>query len=346
MATAGVIRSELNLLFVDDEKGILDSFSLLVGDLGHRVSTASDADEAGRLVRMSRFDIIFLDQNLGNVRGTELMKILADMDPEAYFVIITANCSSDLAVESLKKGAADFIGKPFSGADIIKSIEYVMKKRELDIEKKEMIVTLEQMVDRKNEELKNVFYDVLTSFAQAMEKRDYGTYGHCRRVSQISCLIAAALDLGDEKRNSLKAAAMLHDIGKIGISDFVLGKTGPLTAEEWGLIKHHPAKGVEILRPIKQFSPILPCILHHHENYDGSGYPHGLAGKDIPLTARIIAIADAYDAILSDRPYRSAADRTRAMDELVHCSGTQFDPEIVRAFAEIDARYHNLFGCN
>jgi putative two-component system response regulator len=346
METQRIANPELSLLFVDDERRILDSFRLLLGDFGYRVTTASDADEAGRLVSRSKFDIIFLDQHLGNIRGLELMRVLAVMDPEAYFVIITANNSPELAVEALKRGAADFIGKPFSAADIIKSIEYVIKKRELDIEKKEMVVTLEKLVERKNEELKAVFYNVLTSFAQAMEKRDYGTYGHCRRVSQIACLIAAALDLGDEERTSLKAASMLHDIGKIGISDFVLGKAGVLTTDEWSLIKHHPEKGVEILRPIKQFSPILPSILHHHENYDGSGYPHGLAGKEIPLISRIIAIADAYDAMYSDRPYRSAGDRDRVLGELIRCAGSQFDPEIVRAFVEVDSRYHNLFGSN
>ncbi|MHB8880657.1 MAG: HD-GYP domain-containing protein [Thermodesulfovibrionales bacterium] len=336
----------LRLLFVDDEKRVLDSFRLLIGDLGYRVLTASNDDEAVALVSQQRFDIIFLDQFLGNVRGLDLMHRLAVLDPDAYFVLITANSTPALAVEAMKQGAADFMGKPFSAAEVIKSIEYVMKKRELEIERKEMVTALEKLVDRKNEELKNVFCNVLSSLAQAMEKRDFGTYGHCRRVSQIACLIAAALDLDDAERDRVRAAALLHDIGKIGISDSVLGKTGPLTAEEWLQIKHHPVKGVEILEPVRQFSAILPSILHHHENFDGSGYPHGLAGGKIPLSSRIIAVADAYDAILSERPYRSAANREQALNELVACAGSQFDPGIVEAFVKADCRYQKVFGTN
>lgn len=344
MITGCSARKELEILFVDDEKRVLDSFRLLIGDFGYHVVTAANADEALKAASLQRFDIIFLDQFLGNVRGLNLMQKLAVADPEAYFVLITANSTPTLAVEAMKLGAADFLGKPFSAAEVLKSIGYVMKKRELDLERKDMVATLEKLVDRKNEELKNVFCNVLTSLAQAMEKRDFGTYGHCRRVSQIACLIAAALDLDEAERDSLRAAALLHDIGKIGISDSVLGKTGPLTEAEWLQIKHHPVKGVEILKPIRQFSAILPGILHHHENFDGSGYPHGLAGNEIPVSSRIIAIADAYDAILSERPYRPPANRAQALKELVACAGRQFDPVIVGSFVEVDSRYQKMFG--
>jgi HD-GYP domain-containing protein (c-di-GMP phosphodiesterase class II) len=136
---------------------------------------------------------------------------------------------------------------------------------------------------------------------------------------------------------------MLHDIGKIGISDFVLGKNGVLTEGEKNIIKGHPSKGVEILKPIKHFESILPAILHHHENYDGSGYPSGLSGADIPLFARIISVADTYDAILSVRPYRSAATHKEAIKELLRCAGKQFDPHLVNAFVEADEKCSQLF---
>jgi len=259
------------------------------------------------------------------------------------FVIMTGNGSTDLAVESLKSGALDFVTKPFLVTDLIKSIEYVKKQRELDRQRREWLADLQHTVDEKTDELKRVYTHVLASLAMAMEKKDIGTYGHSRRVSYNARLIAAALGLGEKDRADLKTAALLHDIGKIGITDFVLGKAGPLTDEERAIIRDHPQKGVEILQPLKQYEHILPSILHHHENYDGSGYPGGISGERIPLHARIIAVADTYDAILSARPYRSAADHSRAIAELTANAGSQFDPAIVNAFVTTDAKYRRLF---
>ena len=296
------------------------------------------------MVSAEAFDVAFVDQFLGHTKGLDLIRSMAAVDPRLYYVIMTANSSTDLAVESLKSGASDFIDKPFSITDLLRSIDYVEKKRELDWQKREMLSVLTAEVNRKTDELKNVYFSVLSSLAQAMEKRDMGTYGHCRRVSYCSRLISAALDLTEQDREDLKVAAMLHDIGKIGISDFVLGKKGPLNEEEKAIIRNHPAKGVEILKPIKHFETILPSILHHHENYDGSGYPSGLSGEDIPLFARIIAVADTYDAILSMRPYRSAATHNDAMTELMRCSGRQFDADIVNSFVKADLEYSRVFG--
>ncbi len=322
----------------------MDSFSMMLESRGYYVRAARRFDDAIRLVSTEGFDIAFVDQFLGHTRGLDLIRSMANIDPELYYVIMTANGSTDLAVESLKNGASDFIDKPFSIDDLLKSVDYVSKKRELDSQKKEMLSFLESEINRKTEELKTVYLSVLSSLAQAMEKRDMGTYGHCRRVSYCSRLIAATLDLSEKEREDLKVAATLHDIGKIGISDFVLGKKGPLNEEEKTIIRNHPVKGIEILKPIKHFESILPVILHHHENYDGSGYPSGLSGENIPLLARIIAVADTYDAILSIRPYRSAATHNEAIVELMRCSGRQFDASVVNSFVEASRKYFRLFG--
>jgi len=332
------------ILIVDDEERTLEAFSMMLACRGYYVRIAPRYDEALSLVAEDRFDIAFVDQFLGHTRGLDLIQRMADIAPELYYVIITANGSTDLAVDALKKGASDFIVKPFSIGDLLRSIDYVNRKRELDSQKKELLSMLKLKVNEKTEELKGVYFSVLSSLAQAMEKKDMGTYGHCRRVSYCARLIAAALDLNEKDRLDLKAAAMLHDIGKIGITDFILGKKGPLNEEEKKVIMNHPVKGVEILRPIKHFESILPAILHHHENYDGSGYPNGLSGEDIPLFARIISVADTYDAILSVRPYRSAATHDDAIMELMRCAGRQFDPSVVNAFAKANAKYSQIFG--
>ncbi len=340
--------SPRNILIVDDEKRILDSFSMLLGDLGYTVKTASEGEEALRLVGSEKFDIVFLDQHLGAAKGTDIMNRMSEMAPDLYFVIITANGNTDLAVESLKQGASDFITKPFFIADLLKSINHIDKKRELEAQRKEMLVTLELKLGEKTEELKKVYISVLSSLAQAMEKKDIGTYGHSMRVRKYSGEIAAILDLSEAEKDNLEVAAMLHDIGKIGTSDFILGKPGALDPTEKLIIKSHPQKGVEILSPLKnnfaQLENILPAILYHHESYDGSGYPEGLAGEEIPLLARIITVADTYDAILSTRPYRSGASHERAMNELLKFSGRQFDPKVVEAFVSADREYRSAFG--
>lgn len=328
---------------VDDKKPILETYPPLLRNLGYYIRTASHKAEALQLISEDKFNIVFLDQFLGPCIGLDLLAEMSAINPELYYVIITGNDSADLAVECLKRGAADFISKPFFITDLIKSIDHVNRKRELDRQKKEILKVLEQKVIEKTEELKNVYFSVLASLAQTMEKKDMGTYGHSRRVAHFSELIAAVIGLKEKDQEDLKAAALLHDLGKIGISDFILGKSGSLNEKEMDAVRSHPQKGVEILKPLKQFSHILPAILHHHESYDGSGYPAGLAGEEIPIFARIIATADAYDAILSNRPYRSGRNHDYAVRELLKYSSQQFDPQVVNAFVEASSIHRHLF---
>jgi len=337
------MTKKTRILIVDDEKRILEFFKPLLIDFGYYVWTAATPGDAMRLVSEHQFDIAFIDQCLGQEKGLDLMNHMASVTKGLYYVIITGCGNTDLAVEAMKKGASDFLSKPFFVNDIIKSIEYVNKRRALDKENAGLIAALELKANEKEEELKGMYFSVLSSLAQTMEKKDIGTYGHSRRVGYYSMLIAAAIDLGGEDRERLKAASLLHDIGKIGITDFILGKNGSLSIEEMEEVKNHPRKGFEILKPLKQFHPILPAILHHHENYDGSGYPDRLAGKDIPLLARIITVSDTYDAILSNRPYRSSGTHQKALDELIKFSGKQFDPEIVDAFVYAEKKYRDMF---
>jgi response regulator RpfG family c-di-GMP phosphodiesterase len=331
-----------NLLLIDDERRFLDVMSMTLVDLGYEVKTAAGPEEALKLAADGGFDVAFIDQHLGTFRGLDLMKEMSAMDPELYFVIVTGSGTASLASASFREGASDFISKPVFISDIVKSIEHVGRKRRLDRERRHLLKSLERQVSEKTEELNSVYFSVLSTLAQAMEKKDIGTYGHCRRVGHCSRLIALSLGLSEEERQSLKAAAMLHDIGKIGISDFILGKKGNLDSWEVDVVRRHPQKGVEILKPIKQLGPLLPAILHHHESWDGSGYPHGLKGEDIPLYARIITVADTYDAIISSRPYRSASSHEDAVAELMNCAGSQFDPRVVQAFVEAQRNFDGI----
>lgn len=325
----------MRILLVDDEKRILQTFALMLNDYGYYLKTASYADEAICCIAREPFDIVFLDHYIGKDRGLDLMEKMAAVEPELYFVIMTANGNTDLAVEALKRGASDFITKPFFIADIIKCIDFVNKKRELDRQKRELFITLEMKIFERTRELESVYVEVLSSLAQVLETRDFSTFGHCKRVSHYSRQIADELGLPTDEKRHLEIGALLHDVGKVGISDVILLKPDSLNSEEWDNLKSHPVKGVEILKPLTYLEPSLPGILHHHENFDGTGYPGGLKGKAIPLNARIIAVADAWDVMRSDRPYRKALDKETAKKELNNFAGIQFDPEIVSIFMKM-----------
>lgn len=323
------------ILLVDDELNILNVLSDMLREMDCYVRTAATPDEALRLIEEESFHIAFVDNFLGPIEGIHLIEQMNRIDASLHFVIMTGNPSIELAIDCLQKGVADFLRKPFRIKDVLISIDQVNKKRALEQQRKELVNVLELKVQEKTDELKQVYLSVLVALSRTVENKDLGTYGHSMRVSHMSARIAERLALSAREVDDIKAASLLHDIGKVGISDSILAKQGPLTEEEFGIIRCHTHKGVEILQPLKQFGALLPAILHHHERYDGSGYPAGLSGDAIPLSARIIAVADTYDAIQSDRPYRPAASHDKAMQELRGWSGKQFDARVVSAFDHI-----------
>lgn len=323
------------ILLVDNEISILDALSCLLRELGFAVRTAAGPAEALDLVSRETFHMAFVDNVLGTAKGIDLIGKLGQLDPELHFVIMTGSPNIETAISAIKKGVSDFLCKPFHIKDLLTSINHVNSKRDLDQHRKSMLSRLELKVEEKTAELKQTYLSVMTALSRMVERKDLGTYGHSMRVSNISVLIAESLGLSAPEIEDIRAASLLHDIGKIGISDVILGKQGPLTLEEFRIIHGHPEKGVEILQPLKHFEALLPTILHHHERYDGSGYPQGLSGNAIPFPARIIAVADTYDAILSDRPYRLASSEDSAVRVLSTMAGKQFDRRVTDAFMNV-----------
>ncbi len=185
------------------------------------------------------------------------------------------------------------------------------------------------------EDVEELFMSTVKVLSSAIDAKSPWTRGHSERVTNYSVLIGERVMLDDRDIDDLEIAGLLHDIGKIGVIEDLLDKPGKLTDEEFAVVKEHPIKGAEILKPIKQFESIIPVIVHHHENFDGTGYPYGLKGENIPFLSRIISVADTYDAMTAERPYRPTPGREKAMIELKRCSGTQFDPELVNIFLDI-----------
>lgn len=203
------------------------------------------------------------------------------------------------------------------------------------IEGKSAFFNILKDIDVSYKELKLLFGSLIFAFVDTLDAKSHWTRGHSERVTAYSMATAKEMGLSENDIETLRTAAILHDIGKIGTYDVILEKPDKLTEEEFNLVKLHPAKGAEILRHIKQFEDVIPIIRHHHERIDGGGYPYGLKGDEIPLLARVLCVSDSYDSMTSDRPYRPAPGRELAIAELKRCSGTQFDPQVVEVFLRV-----------
>ncbi|HID56876.1 TPA: HD domain-containing protein, partial [Candidatus Poribacteria bacterium] len=260
----------------------------------------------------------------------------------------------ETAVESLKSGAYDYITKPIIDQEhLMLTVEHALEHRRLKLENLKYQHYLEDMVRQRTKYIRDLFFRAITSLVQAIEEKDKYTKDHSKRVAEISCMIGEKMGLSEEQIVQLDLAGQLHDIGKIGIPEYeILWKRGPLSPEEYEIIKTHPVRSYRILRPLFEFKgsldeitmdensrakeETLNIILHHHERFDGKGYPDGLKGDEIPLGARILAIADSYEAMTSPRPYRAfPLTHEEAVDEIRRNAGSQFDPKIVELFLDL-----------
>jgi len=232
----------------------------------------------------------------------------------------------------VRQGAYDYVTKPFNLGEVTLSVERALEKRRLELEIRDYQLHLEQKVEEQAQKIRTAFLNAITSLAYALEAKDKYTSGHSQRVAGISVAIAAELGLSKTEIEKIRLAGLIHDIGKIGVREAVLNKPGKVSAKEYQHILSHSDIGEHILTPIVEDEAILKAVRHHHERYDGRGYPDGLSGEQIPLGARILAVADAYDAMKSERPYRGAMSVETACAEIERGKGTQFDPEVVDAF--------------
>ena len=241
-----------------------------------------------------------------------------------------------VAVECVKHGADDYISKPFDLEQVKESVQKSLEKRKLELEIRGYQIDLEQAVERQTEEIRKLSLGAIEALVIALEAKDKYTAGHSRRVSEIALAVGKEIGLSDEDMENLRWGSLLHDVGKIAVDQMIQNKPGRLTTAEHEHIMIHARVGAGIVKPVVN-SIVVEIVEHHHDRYDGKGSHQSFSGKDIPLGARILAVADTFDAMTSDRPYRRALPIVKSLAEIQRCSGSQFDPEVVNVFLKLYA---------
>ena len=304
------------VLVVDDLEANVELLDAVLTPRGHRVvGVASGAAALEHLAR-EEVDIVLLDIVMPGMDGYEVCRRIRADARTAFLPVVMITASGDQEkLRALEAGADDFVTKPFQQVELLARLRSSFRTREV-------IRRMEQA------------HDIVVALANAVEAKDLGLKDHCRYLAYRSARLAAYVGLRDGELEGVAYGALLHDIGKIGISEHVLHKPGPLTEEEFRVMREHPEIGERICDPLRMSRDFTPIIRHHHERWDGAGYPDGLRGEQIPLGARIVALADAFDAIVRGRPYRAARTVEQAFDELQAHSGKQFDPGLVPLFIE------------
>jgi putative two-component system response regulator len=322
------------VLIVDDEAIIRRMLSQALSGAGYTCLEAGNAEEALTRFRSDLVDVALLDINMPGRSGTQLLNDVISEYPDVAIIMVTAVSDNEVCIDCMRRGAYDYIIKPFNPRELLVRVSQALEKRRLRLENKGYQHHLEERVQEQSERIRSAFFNAVTSLAQALEAKDKYTSGHSGRVADISIAIASQMGRTGDEIARIHLAAKVHDIGKIGINEAILNKPGRLTDEEYQQVCHHCEIGERILKPITQDEEILSMVRHHHERYDGKGYPDGLPGNSGhgPASWSILALADTYDAMTSDRPYRKALPVELALREIRDNAGSQFDAEVVDAF--------------
>jgi putative two-component system response regulator len=323
------------LTLVDDEPMVLDMLVQAARSWHYECQVAHSAEEALEVFDARPTPVLVTDLNMPGQGGVWLVREVHRRWPLVAIIVVTAGRDTDAAVECLNAGAHRYFQKPIRLDEFRHALEMTMWTYQLQREHERYHRHLESTVRRQTRQLRRTFLSAINSLIRTMEARDPYTTGHSLRVRQLSLDLADTLGLDNRLRKQLSLAAKLHDIGKAGIPEAILNKPDTLTAEEFLVVKEHPQIGERILAPIIRSPAILAAIRSHHECLDGSGYPDGLLGERIPLLARLITVADCFDALTSSRAYRGPMPISQALEVLRAGAGKQFEPEFVRAFVEM-----------
>lgn len=340
-----------DVLIVDDERSVREILAEGLTTLGLNTRTASNAAEAFDMLEESRPNLVLTDIDMPGESGIELLGRIKRLDEELDVIMVTGVLDARTAIEAIRRGAADYVTKPFNLDEVQIVIDRTLEKRRLIVENRvhqehleELVALRTEEILEKNREVEGLYDELEESYERTLEAlvtaldfRDNETQGHSYRVVEYAMIVAAAIGVEEPELSCIRRGAILHDVGKIGVSDAILRKPSKLDPDEWKEMKKHPEMGYRMLQHIPFLEPALDIVLCHQERFDGSGYPRGLSGEDIPLGARIFSVVDTFDAMTSDRPYRAALSIDEAREEIHRWSGRQFDPKAAAAFLEIPA---------
>jgi len=336
-----VIEAEKSLLLIDQSPNIANILSNLLG-CHYGCDKADSIESSMAFLRRKEYSVILCSAEFSANRNFEMLRRVKAASPNSIILLLGDEKTADMAVRAFRAGVFDFLRLPEELDEIESAVERAFEHFELKKLKDSYQYHLENLaaerateIDKALEQVENSYRITLKALVQALETRDFETHGHSERVVTFSLRLGYELGLDKDALADLELGALLHDIGKIGVPDAILRKPAKLNEEEWGKMKLHPLHGQKILRNIRFLEGAAKIVSQHHEQWDGSGYPYGLRGEDIDIGARIFAVVDAFDAMVSDRVYRKGRPYRAALEELERCSGTQFDPMVVEAFKRI-----------
>ena len=344
------LRGSARILAVDDEPHVRSMIGAALERQGFDVQLASSGREAMELLERGAFDLVLTDIVMQDGNGIALLDRIHGQQPQLPVVMVTAIHDIGVAIDSMRRGAYDYLLKPFEREHLVSTVKRALDHRQALQDSHNYQQNLEQVVTARTEMLRQAMenlehsYDVtLEALGDALDLKDSETEGHSKRVTAYTIALARAMGISPSQIKIIARGAFLNDIGKMAIPDDILRKPGKLTEEEQAVMREHCSRGYHMLRKIPFLSEAAEIVFSHQEHYDGSGYPSGLSGGEIPVGSRIFAIADTLDAITSDRPYRKARSFDNAREEILKHSGTQFDPSVVEIFLKIpNELWHEL----
>jgi putative nucleotidyltransferase with HDIG domain len=319
------------VLVIDDEPGVLEFVLAAVRNGGYEALGASEPSVWEQLLSDFHPDLVITDYRMPDCDGFDVLARVRAIAPSVPVVMLTGHADLDHAVEAMRRGACDYVAKPVDLSRLQQAIQTAASWRAARLNGVD-----DDEVSRLRNQMRSLTEDALEALVAALDAREQETNHHSQRVSLYATFLASKLGIEGEQLLVVQRGALLHDIGKIGVPDAILLKPSKLNDEEWEVIRQHPLTGYDIVKGLQWLRGGEEVIRHHHERFDGKGYPDGLSGGMIPLGARIFSVIDTFDAITSDRPYRKAATVQRAYEEIRRCSGSQFDPHVVDAFLQID----------
>lgn len=317
-------EKKYRILIVDDEP---DNLALLYRTLRGKydITKATSALEALEILRNESFNCILSDHKMPQMDGVEFLRRTYEICPNTTRLLVTAYSDVKILIDAINYAKIyRYIKKPFNPDELLHIVEASLEYHQLKVDNENLI-----------KDLKELFSGTIKAIIEALDAKDSFTLGRSRRVTFYALKMADRLDITKAEKSRIELAGLLHDIGMIGVAEDILNKSQKLTQEEYEQIKRHVHHSVKILEDIKQLYEVIEIIKYHHEHFDGNGYPYGLKGENIPIGSRIIAVADAYDSMVSNRAYRQGLNSDEALQRIEEKSGTQFDPEIVNLFREV-----------